>query len=583
MTKRSRRPRNLAPAASSGLVTQEQLKAVDSRYAEALRQEQETSLLLLEENAELAAQMSERGWDQIGGLGGTEFDRAALKEFTSDCRIATVGNPLVKRGVALRTAYVWGMGVQIEARAKGMDQTQDVNATVQAFLDDPSNKIAWTGNQACEERERAAATDGNVFVACFTSPLDGRVQVRTLPWDEISDILSNPDDRDEPWFYMREWTARVVDPYTGAVSLETQARFYPAIDIATGIPTGIRGQLRSRPKNISFNGKTGQVQWDAPVLHIKVNALDGWKFGLPDVYAVRPWSRAYKEFLQDWATLVKALSRFAWRATTKSSQVSKTAAKIQAAATVNSASGRPEAAGATAVADPSVLLEAIPKTGATIDSESGRPLAAMVAAGLGVPVTMLLGDPGTTGARATAETLDRPTELEMNLRRELWAQADRRLIGYVIDQAVKAPRGELKGTVTRDEVGREIVTLEGDDDGSQHTVDIVFPPLEDTPVDVLVKAIATADQTMKMPPKLTFQLLAAALGVENIDELIEELTDENGDWIPLDAKDEQVKNAMRDRGELDPLPVVAPPDPNQDQPTDTGGASGDSAARPAAR
>jgi hypothetical protein len=46
-----------------------------------------------------------------------------------------------------------------------------------------------------------------------------------------------------------------------------------------------------------------------------VNRLDGWKFGIGDAYAALPWARAYDGFLTDWAKLVKALSRFAWRLT----------------------------------------------------------------------------------------------------------------------------------------------------------------------------------------------------------------------------------------------------------------------------
>jgi len=548
----------------------DRLEKLYSTTAAELRQEQETGLLLQEAITELETTLAERGWQSINPTeGGTEFSRSSLRESTGLSRLTTISNPLVKRGVGLRVAYVWGLGVAIEARANGENETQDVNEVIQTFLDDPSNKKTWTSATAHEERERALATDGNLFVALFTSPLNGRVQVRLVPWDEITDVIRNPEDRAEPWFYMREWVAEVINPGTGQVTRAERVAFYPAIDIADGIPGGPRNRIRTRPPRLTVNDKTGPVYWDTPVLHVKVNALSGWKFGLPDVYAVLPWSRAYKEFLTDWAVLVKALSRFAWRVTTKTSKASQVAAKIQAAATANSVTGQPDAVGAAGVMDPSVNLEAIPKTGATIDSESGRPLAAMVAAGLGVPVTMLLGDPGTTGARATAETLDRPTELEMSGRRELWAQVEQRLLGYVIDQAVKAPRGPLKGTVKIDEWGREVVTLQGDEDGTQHTVDIRFPPLEDTPVDVLVKAIATADQTMKMPPKLVFQLLAQALGVENIDELLEELLDEDGNWIPLDAKDEQVKNDMRKRGELDPLPppvVPGAPGQGQDQP-----------------
>jgi hypothetical protein len=501
-------------------------------YQEQLRQEQETNLLLVEQIAELEGALQEDGWNQLSGDGATEFSRDGLRRITALCRLTAVANPLVKRGVALRIGYVWGLGVSINARAKGDDATQDVNAVVQAFTDDPSNLASWMGSQAREERERSVATDGNVFVACFTSPLTGRVQVRTLPWDEITDVVTNPEDRDEPWFYKREWTSRDLDPFTGRVDTQRHVVYYPSLDIAGGIPTGPGRRLRAKPKQISMHdGDEGDpVQWDAPVLHVKVNALDGWKFGLPDVYAALPWSRAYKDFLEDWAKLVKSLSRFAWRLTTKGSKVSRVAARVKQAVSVNERTRDPNDVGAAVVSDPAQQLEAIPKTGATIDSESGRPLAAMVAAALGVPVTMLLGDPGTVGARATAETLDRPTELEMNLRRELWTEVERRILDYVLDQAVKAPQGPLKGTITRDEVGREVVTLTGDKDGKQRTVDVAWPPLSDTPIDLLVKAITDADATGKLPPLVVVRLLAEALGLDDVDEIIEQMSDEDGNF-----------------------------------------------------
>jgi hypothetical protein len=35
------------------------------------------------------------------------------------------------------------------------------------------------------------------------------------------------------------------------------------------------------------------------------------------VYAALDWARAYKEFLEDWASIAKALSRFAWKSRTR--------------------------------------------------------------------------------------------------------------------------------------------------------------------------------------------------------------------------------------------------------------------------
>jgi ribosomal protein L12E/L44/L45/RPP1/RPP2 len=487
-----------------------------TEMSEQLRQEQESNLLLQESLADLELSLEDRSWIRFEAWGAQEFSREGLRQAAAICRLMALANPLIRRGLSLRTAYVWGQGVSITARATGDNEgEQDVNTIVQGFLDDESNRTALTSGQARERHERSVGTDGNVFLACFTSPVTGRVQTRTVPFDEITEIICNPDDKSEHWFYLRRWTSTRIDPYTGGRSQVGSEVFYPAL--------GYRPRVR--PKMVD----DVEVWWDAPVLHISVNGLEGWQYGIGDAYSAVAWGRMYQEFLTDWAKLVKALSRFAWRLTgDKSSKTRTAAAKIRATqpATVSD----PDApTGALAAYGPGVNLEAIPKSGATIDSESGRPLAAMVAAALGVPVTMLLTDPGVTGARATAQTLDLPTELEMGLRRTLWGDVYRRLLSYVVDQAVKAPRGPLQGTVVWDrDSGREVITLAGDTD---RTVEVTWPDLSDTPVETLVKAITEADSTGRMPPRETMRLLLQALGVKDVDELLDEFTDENGEFI----------------------------------------------------
>jgi hypothetical protein len=171
--------------------------------------------------------------------------------------------------------------------------------------------------------------------------------------------------------------------------------------------------------------------------------------------------------------LVKALSKFAWKLTAKPTARAQAKAKLGTAPPTKAVTGELNDVGATAILPPEATLDAIPKSGATIDAESGRPLAMMVAAALDVPVTMLLSDPGLTGARATAQTLDRPTELVMQQRREVWGEALRDILTHVITEAVRAPKGLLKGKITTDPSGRELVELAGD---TVDTVDITWPP-----------------------------------------------------------------------------------------------------------
>lgn len=492
------------------------------RLAEIVAQERGNNELLEETITELQLAAEDAGWRRMVAYGQQEFTREGLTQITAICRIMAIKNPLIGRGLNIRQTYVWGQGVEIAARATGNSQRnageQDVNTVLQQFLDDPANRRVFSGHQARLQLEQALGTDGNVFLSLWTRPRTGRVQVRTVPWDEITDIICNPDDKSEPWYYRRQWTEERLDFASGTTVPTPRVAFYPAL--------GYRPV--SRPAAIGGH----PVQWDAPVLHVKVGGQLDWQYGVPDAYSAVDWARAYKDFLEDWARLMKSLARFAWRTTAPARNAAKVKSRLADPPSRDPATGQPNQAGATAITSPNVTLEAIPKTGATLDSESGRPLAAMVAAGLDIPVTMLLGDPGMTGARATAETLDRPTELAMGSRRELWADVIRQVCEYVILESARAVDGELRGVVGRDEYGRETVALAGDTDV---TIDVVWPPLEDTDVESAVKAIVQANTTGVMPPLQIARLLLQALGVTDVDEILDQLTDENGQFLYPDS------------------------------------------------
>lgn len=482
--------------------------------AEQIRQERATVAYLQETLANLEARLQDPYWVRLTTQAEHEFSRDGLRLVTEICRVMTIKSPMLKRGLALRTAYVWGQGVSITAR------DVQVNQVIQRFLSDPGNRRIFSGDQAHEQLERSLFTDGNVFLALFTSPRNGRVQVRRLPWDEVVEVITNPDDRSDPWYYKRDWWEDRIDPLTGARVTERRIAFYPALGY----------NPKSKPKTLrDVNGDTGPVLWDAPVYHVKVGGDADWKWGLPDAYAAVDWARAYREFLEDWARLVKALTRFAWRVTTKGNKQALAKARLAAPPTRDPLTGDAQHAGATAIMPQDMTLEAVPKSGATIDSESGRPLAAMVASALDIPVTMLLGDPGTTGARATAETLDTPTERSMEMRRQVWTTAFQAIFEHVIREAVRAPEGGLNGRIEVDPyTGRETVTLAG---GADATVDISWPDLDDIDVASTVDAIVRADSTGHLPPLVVARLLLETLGVRDVDTILEQMTDEDGNFV----------------------------------------------------
>lgn len=487
---------------------------------------------LRESMADLELALEDRGWQRLGLWADQQFSRAGLDRAALLCRAMIVANPLIRRGINLRTAYVWAGGVQIAAKAQGGDDgEQDVNTVIQTFLDDVETRKQLTGAGARERNERTLGSDGNLFVALFTAPTTGSVRPRLLPLTEIADIVKNPEDRTEPWFYKR-----VACDLAG----HTTTTYHPDIDYQPAARVTRLGGAVYPQQAVTVGDQVlepGAVLWDAPVIHVKVNDLADWDFGIGDAFAAIAWARLYDDFLRNWAKLMAALSRFAFRlAPDRKTAAQAAAARLRQKPPTDS--GRPSYA-SNPVDDAAPVgqtwvgtganLEAIPKSGAVIDSGSGKPIAAMVASSMDVPVTMLLADPGQTGARAVAETLDAPTENMAAMRRDLWSEFLRRMCDYLIDASVKAPRGVLHGTVARDEWGRTVVTLDGD---TSRAIEISWPDLTQTPVNVLMQAIEMADGMNVLDPLVVLKLVLAALHVSDADEIVEAATGEDGKFLP---------------------------------------------------
>lgn len=479
----------------------------------ALTAERAGNMLLREAYADLERLYAEDiGWRRIGEE-STQFTAKGRKAMAQVADIMATGNPLIKSGVNLRIAYVWGLGVDVTIADDGATG-QDINAVWSAFWDEPTNRTEFTSVEAQGRYERRLNTRGEAFWALPTDYLTGRVWIRHLPAGEFVDRICDPEDAAAVWFYKRVWSAVKVDQKTGRRELEDRTTYYPALGY---YPV-------SRPA--TYDGK--EIRWDAPVRHVAVNRPDDDWRGLGDALAALPWARMDKEFLEDLAVYMRALTRILGQVTGKNSRTAKAAADAlrQATSQLPMPPGIPgqSNAGAWAVSDPGTTLSMVSKSGAQIDAESHRPLATMVAAALEVPLTMLLGDPGQTGARAVAETLDQPTELKFKLRRGVHDELFRDIAGYVIDQSVLARFGPLRGRNTRDG-NRLIVTLpEGDD----RTVEVSWPDFDSTPLKDFVEAVGAAEE---LPPLEKFKLLARAFKLDDIDDLVDALTDADGNWL----------------------------------------------------
>ena len=476
--------------------------------------------LLTERIAELELALEDIGWIALGGEAMDEFSRDGLTRITRLGRIFYLKNPLVKRGVDVQTQYVWGQGMTIKAA------DEDINAEIQAFLDNETNRAEVTGKQAQMVKERELQTDGNLFFVLFTNEASGQVRVRSIPFGEIAKVIHNPEDSKEPWYYERSYTREEWDLDSGAFTHKVVTEYFPD------------WKYHPITKRTTINHKP--VHWDRPVYHVKVGGFSNWTFGVSEVYAAIDWARAYKEFLEDWASITRAYRRFAFKMTGMKSAGEIAAVKGKLDSTYAKPGAEtvpPPLTGSVAFMTEGRDLEPVRTAGATVSMEDGRRLMLQVCAAQGLPETFY-GDV-SVGTLATAKSLNRPTELMMLSRQTLWADIYSELLTYMLMQQVKATGGALRG--------KGIVEVEEEDGKSEYTlvwnedveakIDIDFPPIVEHDIDKLIGSIVDA-ATLKgfglagtLDMKNLVRMLLVALGEEDVDETLDLMFPEDGEEI----------------------------------------------------
>src|SRR5690625_216504 len=337
--------------------------------------------LLQERMDEMAQKYQELDWELLEGYddnAGLSLDRLKqLEEILSDM-VET--NPLMKRAAQLRHSYIFGEGIWFTGlKPSGYD-----------LMKDEDNRRAMFSVQAQEELNKAKFTAGNVFVIYNRKTK----KFTRVPLQEVDALEVDPESNERIWHIKRKWKHNGQD----------REMWYP-----TSTYTG--------PKRHWIGKVNGQqtkrvpVSQDAIIYHETANKQVGWTLGVPDSLAAMSWAIAYKNYLENNATLVKAYSQFAWKVTQQTRRGVDNAA-------VRIARG---GVGGAAVQGTGSDIQALPASGSQVDFNNGQPLAAMVAASLGVPVIALISSPGAAGGSyGAAETLDRPTVIGMQVIQKTW-------------------------------------------------------------------------------------------------------------------------------------------------------------------
>nr|DAT20311.1 MAG TPA: portal [Caudoviricetes sp.] len=491
-------------------------------YGQMAFTEHSNNELLQERIAELELALDDVGYERIGDSNfDKQFTKASIDKIAAMARVYWLKNPLIKRAVATQANYVFGQGVDVVAA------DEDVQTVVDAFMEDSKNRAELTGEQAMLTKETELQVTSNLFFTFFTDPLNGATRVRTIPLSEITRIIYNPDDSKEPWYYYRQWQQ---PKEAGSQKYEMHQAMYPDINY---MPKG------GLPKH--FNGI--EVMALNPVYHVKTNCLSDMEYGVSEIYAAIDWAKAYKDFLEDWYTIVKSLSKFAWKATSKSGATGMAQAKQVLEGAINGGSNPmnsdlPGQAAQVWMSSDNFDLAPMPKSGATVAVDDGRRALLMVCAATGI-YEHYFGDP-STGNLATAKAMEQPMLLMFQERQELWTDVFNTILGYVVNQSALKPGGKLRGVMSFNDYGESYVDM-GDTDRS---VDVKFPPIlqEDVNerIDAIVKSVTLSGQTpantIDLKTATTQMLTALGEDTDIVDKLF---PDDPKSWDEVEDEKQQ--------------------------------------------
>jgi len=233
--------------------------------------------------------------------------------------------------------------------------------------------------------------DGEIFFAIFLGA-EGKATIRFIDPLEITEIITNPEDKDEVKYYRRQW-------------VDAQSKAHETI---------YRSISNIKNENTpDASGKSVQSNDEALVYQVAYNTIS--QRGNPLLLPALDWIKQYRRFLASRVAVMLALARFAWRSKVKGGQAAVDAIKAKT-------HQLEVAAGSQLIENMGVDTQPIrTDTGATSAYQDGRMIKLQVAAAVGIP-EQYFGDI-SIGNLATAKTVELPMMKQFQSYQAIWEGA----------------------------------------------------------------------------------------------------------------------------------------------------------------
>lgn len=397
--------------------------------------------------------LEDEGWTKLG------YDESGnVNEQTriNNVRLARRYNnfdPLAKQAIRLWKNYTFGTGISFKA-----ENEADQDA-LELFWNHEKNLVHTSILGQHTDCERVL-TDGEVFFLIFPGEIP---IIRTLDTLEITEILTDPDDRETVLLYKREYTTPQNEYKFDFICDYTNTEKLNALD---------------------SNGEVRENTTDAVIYHLKFNTIS--QRGNSLLNPILDWIREYRRFLGSRVAIMLALTRFAYKLKIDGGSTAISAAKA-------SLNDKLPQAGSTRIENKGSDLTPIKQdTGSKDAYNDARMLRLQICSGVGIP-EQYFGDI-SSGNLATAKTVELPLIKQFQTFQQLWA-------GFY-DTLFKIVLGNFDANI-----------------------DIDFPPISPQDAKEVIEAIEKLVNSIPEFSRAEEikQLALNALGINNVNDVLENL------------------------------------------------------------
>jgi len=180
------------------------------------------------------------------------------------------------------TDYSFGSGVTWNMK------DEPAKKLLETFWKAPGNKPLLSA-KGQRKSSNKLLIDGELFLAVFLGN-QGQATIRRIDPLEITEFITDPDDKENVRYYKREWTDAQAKSHT-----DYYCSFANIKDVACQ----------------DSGGNSKQKTTDALVYHLAINDLG--QRGNSYLMPVLEWIKLYRKFLASRVAIMLALARFAWK------------------------------------------------------------------------------------------------------------------------------------------------------------------------------------------------------------------------------------------------------------------------------